>query len=128
MNSLIGLGAATSFLAGGASLAVPGVGLQPGFLEEPVMLLAIVLLGRNLEASARLTASGGAHLLPSPSSPRTPADCSDLHGYPAARLAAAQLMTAGSGRKLYTFMFSAPAMSARRQCIFRPPLLPFAEW
>jgi len=57
MNSLIGLGAATSFLAGGASLVVPGVGLQSGFLEEPVMLLAIVLLGRNLEARARLRAS-----------------------------------------------------------------------
>ncbi len=71
MNSLIGMGAATSFLAGAASLAVPGVGLQPGFLEEPVMLLAIVLLGRNLEARARLTASGGAHFLPSPSTPRT---------------------------------------------------------
>lgn len=68
MNSLIGLGAATSFLAGGASLVVPGVGLQSGFLEEPVMLLAIVLLGRNLEARARLRASGAPsalHQLPS---------------------------------------------------------------
>lgn len=59
MNSLIGLGAATSFLAGGASLLLPDVGLQPSFLEEPVMLLAIVLLGRSLEARARLKASGG---------------------------------------------------------------------
>jgi cation transport ATPase len=59
MNSLIGLGAATSFLAGAASLLLPDVGLQPSFLEEPVMLLAIVLLGRSLEARARLKASGG---------------------------------------------------------------------
>ena len=59
MNSLIGLGAATSFLAGAASLLLPDVGLQASFLEEPVMLLAIVLLGRSLEARARLKASGG---------------------------------------------------------------------
>lgn len=58
MNSLIGLGAATSFLAGAAALLVPEVGLQSSFLEEPVMLLAIVLLGRTLEARARLKASG----------------------------------------------------------------------
>ena len=30
------------------TLQVPGVGLEPSFLEEPVMLLAIVLLGRTL--------------------------------------------------------------------------------
>lgn len=37
---------------------MPGVGLEPSFLEEPVMLLAIVLLGRTLEARARLRATG----------------------------------------------------------------------
>lgn len=58
MNSLIGLGAATSFTAGTASLLLPGAGLEVGFLEEPVMLLAFVLLGRALEARARLKASG----------------------------------------------------------------------
>ena len=58
MNSLIGLGAATSFTAGTASLLLPGAGLEVGFLEEPVMLLAFVLLGRALEARARLRASG----------------------------------------------------------------------
>ena len=58
MNSLIGLGAATSFTAGAASLAVPGMGLEVSFLEEPVMLLAFVLLGRALESRARLKASG----------------------------------------------------------------------
>lgn len=58
MNSLIGLGAATSFTAGTASLLVPGAGLEVGFLEEPVMLLAFVLLGRALETRARLKASG----------------------------------------------------------------------
>ena len=58
MNSLIGLGAATSFTAGSASLLLPGAGLEVGFLEEPVMLLAFVLLGRALETRARLKASG----------------------------------------------------------------------
>ena len=40
------------------AVQVPGVGLEPSFLEEPVMLLAIVLLGRTLEARARLRATG----------------------------------------------------------------------
>ena len=63
MNSLVGLGAATSFSAGLAALLVPGMELEPSFLEEPVMLLAIVLLGRTLEARARVQAQGAA---PSP--------------------------------------------------------------
>ena len=57
MNSLIALGASTSFAAGAASALVPGFALDPSFLEEPVMLLAFVLLGRSLEARARAAAS-----------------------------------------------------------------------
>lgn len=57
MNSLIGLGAMTSFVAGLASPMAPGVAFDTSFLEEPVMLLAFVLLGRSLEARARLKAS-----------------------------------------------------------------------
>ena len=65
MNSLIGLGALTSFAAGLASPLAPGVAFDTSFLEEPVMLLAFVLLGRSLEARARLKASGATlHLLP----------------------------------------------------------------
>lgn len=64
MNSLIGLGAATSFTAGTASLLLPGAGLEIGFLEEPVMLLAFVLLGRALETRARLKAAGTSTRLP----------------------------------------------------------------
>ena len=60
MNSLIGLGTATSFAVGLASLVVPGLVWDPSFLEEPVMLLAFVLLGRTLEARARSRASGAA--------------------------------------------------------------------
>ena len=58
MNSLIGMGALTSFVAGLASPMAPGVAFDTSFLEEPVMLLAFVLLGRSLEARARLKASG----------------------------------------------------------------------
>ena len=58
MNSLIGMGALTSFVAGLASPMAPGVTFDTSFLEEPVMLLAFVLLGRSLEARARLKASG----------------------------------------------------------------------
>lgn len=58
MNSLVGMGAVTSFAAGAASTLLPGAGFDASFLEEPVMLLAFVLLGRTLETRARLRASG----------------------------------------------------------------------
>ncbi len=58
MNSLVGLGAVTSFSAGLAAPLLPGAALEVSFLEEPVMLLSFVLLGRALEARARLKASG----------------------------------------------------------------------
>lgn len=58
MNSLVGLGAVTSFSAGLSAPLIPGAGLEVSFLEEPVMLLSFVLLGRALEARARLKASG----------------------------------------------------------------------
>ena len=45
MNSLVGVGSTASFLVGAASFLVPSLGLDTGFLEEPVMLLAFVLLG-----------------------------------------------------------------------------------
>lgn len=58
MNSLVGLGAVTSFTAGLLAPLLPGAALEVSFLEEPVMLLSFVLLGRALEARARLKASG----------------------------------------------------------------------
>ncbi|KAK9827103.1 hypothetical protein WJX74_006457 [Apatococcus lobatus] len=63
MNSLIGMGATTSFAAGAASAINPALGLEATFMEEPVMLLAFVLLGRALEARARLKASADLHSL-----------------------------------------------------------------
>lgn len=58
MNSLISLGASTSFSAGILSALIPGLTVDVSFLEEPVMLLAFVLLGRSLEKKARKEASG----------------------------------------------------------------------
>jgi cation transport ATPase len=57
MNSLIALGATTSFTAGVLSIVIPNLTIDPSFLEEPVMLLAFVLLGRSLEGRARRSAS-----------------------------------------------------------------------
>lgn len=59
MNSLVGVGAVTSFSVGALAPLVPQMGFDPSFMEEPVMLLAFVLLGRALETRARLTAAGG---------------------------------------------------------------------
>jgi len=68
MNSLISLGATTSFSAGVLSALMPDLSIDPSFLEEPVMLLAFVLLGRSLERKARREASSDltslAQLLP----------------------------------------------------------------
>lgn len=54
MNSLVAIGSTTSFAVGAAAAAVPSLGFDAGFLEEPVMLLAFVLLGRALEARAKV--------------------------------------------------------------------------
>jgi Cu2+-exporting ATPase len=62
MNSLIALGASTSFTAGLLSATIPELTIDPSFLEEPVMLLAFVLLGRSLEARARAKASSEFYL------------------------------------------------------------------
>ena len=43
-----------SFSFGAASLVYPGLGFDASFLEEPVMLLAFVLLGRAMEARAKV--------------------------------------------------------------------------
>ncbi|KAI8473681.1 MAG: heavy metal translocatin [Monoraphidium minutum] len=68
MNSLVGVGSTASFLVGAASVLVPSLGLDAGFLEEPVMLLAFVLLGRALESRAKVQAASDlralAHLIP----------------------------------------------------------------
>lgn len=62
MNSLIALGVITSFTAGMLSVVIPDLTVDPSFLEEPVMLLAFVLLGRSIEGKARRSASCKSYL------------------------------------------------------------------
>ena len=52
MDTLVGLGMGSAYLASLAALLWPGVG-WPCFFNEPVMLLGFVLLGRFLEERAR---------------------------------------------------------------------------
>jgi P-type Cu2+ transporter len=52
MNTLIGLGTLTAYLASLVALLVPQLGWEC-FFDEPVMLLGFILLGRVLEQSAR---------------------------------------------------------------------------
>lgn len=52
MNTLVGLGMTTAYLASSAALFFPNLAWEC-FFEEPVMLLGFVLLGRSLESRAR---------------------------------------------------------------------------
>ncbi|GLC60839.1 hypothetical protein PLESTB_001681900 [Pleodorina starrii] len=54
---LVGQGAGAAGAAGGAPLAAMSLMADASFLEEPVMLLAFVLLGRALEARAKVQAA-----------------------------------------------------------------------
>ncbi|MGB7440644.1 MAG: heavy metal translocating P-type ATPase [Coleofasciculaceae cyanobacterium] len=56
MNTLVGLGTATSYLTSCVALLFPSLGWQC-FFEEPVMMLGFILLGRTLEHRARSRAS-----------------------------------------------------------------------
>ena len=56
MNSLVALGACSSFAVSCAAAALPSLGWRT-FFEEPAMLLGVVLVGRALEERAKLQAS-----------------------------------------------------------------------
>ena len=60
MNSLVGIGAVAAFTLSGANALHPVLneyGMRTNdFFEEPVLLLAFILLGRALESSARARA------------------------------------------------------------------------
>ncbi|XP_057803991.1 copper-transporting ATPase PAA1, chloroplastic isoform X2 [Salvia miltiorrhiza] len=56
MNTLVGLGALSSFSVSTIAALVPKLGWKT-FFEEPIMLIAFVLLGRNLEQRAKIKAS-----------------------------------------------------------------------
>ncbi|MCO5596577.1 hypothetical protein L7F22_050642 [Adiantum nelumboides] len=61
MNTLVGFGATASFTISAVALANPGLHWDASFFDEPVMLLAFVLLGRALEERARVQASSDMH-------------------------------------------------------------------
>lgn len=56
MNTLVGLGALSSFSVSSLAALVPKLGWKT-FFEEPIMLIAFVLLGRNLEQRAKIKAT-----------------------------------------------------------------------
>ncbi|XP_078162583.1 P-type ATP-ase 1 isoform X2 [Carex rostrata] len=56
MNTLVGLGALSSFAVSLVAALIPKLGWQT-FFEEPIMLIAFVLLGKNLELRAKLKAA-----------------------------------------------------------------------
>ena len=56
MNSLVGLGTVSAYIASCFALFLPQLGWQC-FFDEPVMLLGFIFLGRTLEARARYRAS-----------------------------------------------------------------------
>ncbi|GLT27351.1 hypothetical protein SLA2020_023570 [Shorea laevis] len=56
MNTLVGLGALSSFTVSSFAALIPKLGWK-AFFEEPVMLIAFVLLGRNLEQRAKIKAT-----------------------------------------------------------------------
>jgi Cu2+-exporting ATPase len=56
MNTLVGLGTLSAYLASGVALIWPNVGWEC-FFDEPVMLLSFILLGRTLEQRARFRAT-----------------------------------------------------------------------
>lgn len=56
MNTLVGLGALSSFVVSSIAAFMPKLGWKT-FFEEPIMLIAFVLLGKNLEQRAKLKAT-----------------------------------------------------------------------
>ncbi|CAN1141776.1 Copper-transporting ATPase PAA1, chloroplastic [Linum perenne] len=56
MNTLVGLGALSSFTISSFAALIPKLGWK-AFFEEPIMLIAFVLLGRNLEQRAKIKAT-----------------------------------------------------------------------
>ncbi|CAI5976706.1 unnamed protein product [Closterium sp. NIES-64] len=106
MNTLVSLGAVSSFAVSAVAAAVPKLG-WPAFFEEPLMLLAFVLLGKALEERAKIKATSDMAALlsllppqarrivpssPSPSPPSSPAAASR----PAAASSAAESAAAAA--------------------------------
>lgn len=64
MNTLVGLGTVSAYLASCCALFLPQLGWEC-FFDEPVMLLGFILLGRTLEGKARSRASAALEALAS---------------------------------------------------------------
>ncbi|MEN9871204.1 MAG: hypothetical protein RLZZ171_2196, partial [Cyanobacteriota bacterium] len=62
MNTLVGLGTVSAYLASCFALFLPSLGWEC-FFDEPVMLLGFILLGRTLEGKARNRASAALETL-----------------------------------------------------------------
>ncbi|MGK7877391.1 MAG: heavy metal translocating P-type ATPase [Xenococcaceae cyanobacterium] len=62
MNTLVGLGTLSAYLASCIALLFPQMGWEC-FFDEPVMLLGFILLGRTLEARARSRSSAALETL-----------------------------------------------------------------
>ena len=56
MDTLVALSTCTAFVTSVAAVAMPALRWKP-FFEEPVMLMAFIMLGRNMEERAKLAAS-----------------------------------------------------------------------
>ncbi|MFP4220402.1 MAG: heavy metal translocating P-type ATPase [Phormidium sp.] len=80
MNTLVGFGLVTAYLASTAALFFPNLAWEC-FFEEPVMLLGFVLLGRSLESRARNRASASLKSLVGlqPKTVHLLTDIEDLH-------------------------------------------------
>ncbi|KAK4564039.1 hypothetical protein RGQ29_006220 [Quercus rubra] len=81
MNTLVGLGALSSFTVSSLAALIPKLGWK-AFFEEPIMLIAFVLLGRNLEQRAKIKATsdmtGLLSILPSKARLLVNGDAKDL--------------------------------------------------
>ena len=117
MNSLVGVGSSASFLVGAASALSPAWGLDAGFLEEPVMLLAFVLLGRALEARAKAQAASDLRAL-AQLIPATARLQLDPGAAPGAAAAAAAAAAAGNGSPAVEYI-SVPTRAVRAGDVVR---------
>jgi Cu2+-exporting ATPase len=110
MNTLVGLGTVTAYLASVVALLFPHLGWEC-FFDEPVMLVGFILLGRALEQHARSRAIGAlqslivlqpsvAHLVASRAADAEPADAPTLIEIPARQVKPGEWLQVRAGEKI----------------------------
>ncbi|CAI5462728.1 unnamed protein product [Closterium sp. Yama58-4] len=137
MNTLVSLGAVSSFAVSAVAAAVPKLG-WPAFFEEPLMLLAFVLLGKVLEERAKIKATSDMAALlsllppqarriipsssPSPSPPSSPVAASTrpAAASSAAESAAAPAATSSSFSDAATEVVPIEAIQVGDEVLVRP--------